>query len=218
MERTRLYFDSRPRAVFAGDDDQRIIEGVAMSFAEVAEIHPGYTVQLDPGALTDAYDDVVLNAYEHDSAPFARTGDGGDLSLRLTKKEFRYSATVDADDQGFVDLWRRVKRGVVDGASLGIRIVKSEYEVAENGDVHQLVLDVERVFEVTLTNMPVFKSTTARGLRQDREYEQGRFAGVPAEVMEARERRLAASATKGSGKRPDLAARRRARRARVSAF
>lgn len=204
----------RPEAVTlarSGAADGLGIRGQAVLFSETAQLHPGFMISMVPESLVGSYDDVVLNAYEHKSAPFARTK-AGDLRLSLGEKSFDFEADVDVDDTGFRDLHGRVKRGVVDGASLGMILSKSRFEVdQQTGDVRQVVLDVKRTFEVTLVSDPVFRKTTARSMRREVEFSRGEFAGVPEDVLAERERVL----SKKSARPPDFSKRLAARRAEI---
>ena len=187
-------------------DDRLVIAGTGLPIGDVAELYPGHTLEFAPGAFKGAFDDVVLNAYRHQSEPMARTS-AGNLELEERSKGVHYAAVVDQSDHGFMDLYRRVKNGVVDKASLGFLPSDSEFEVdAKTGDVAELVKLVDHVFEVTLVAKPIFSNTSARAMSRELEYDRKPFAGVPEEVLAERERVL----SKTRMRKPDLSKRARA--------
>ena len=207
MERILLAVDA-PVALAASGDNGPRIGGVGVLMGQRQPRFPDQTIEFAPGSISEsALRDVVLNAYDHDSTPFARTT-AGNLCFRMDGAKLRYEADVDPEDHGFSDLHRRVGSGVIDGASIGFMIGKkgAEYHVDKKGVVHQLIHQVKRVFEVTLTHKPVFKRTTAQTLRKEHLYQgfANRFDDVPPEVLAERDRII-----KAAGRVPPVHSKRR---------
>ena len=161
----RVWLDCGAPAASLGEGSRpRSILGTAMTFGETRPYGIG-TMTFEKGSFDgkDVFADVVLNANGHGSPPLARTT-AGSMALSVNEKRVRYGAVVDFEDTEYANVYRRVKSGVIDGASLGLLFERNgvTYEVdEENGDVHQTVSKVAEVFEVTLTHQPVFRRTTA---------------------------------------------------------
>lgn len=165
----------------------------------------GYGVQLvvgtESGLLDGALEDVILNAYEHRSAAMARTT-AGNLRLTATREGLDYEALVSPGDTAFADLYLRVKSGVMDGVSAGFVVAKDgvDFELnEETGVIVQTVNDIDHVFELTVTERPVLKRSTAVGLigpgGQDLSGRDPR-AGVPKSLLRDQERALARRSAK----------------------
>ena len=188
-----------PKVLTDGADGaQRRIVGTGYRIGEWGNI--GYFTRIriaDKSAFDGALDDVVLNAYVHQSAAMARTT-AGNLRMELREEALDYEALVNDRDTAFSDAYERVKSGVIDGASLGFNIAPegSEFELGDDGVISQTVLKVQNVFEVTLTPRPVMKSTSAVGL-------DGRngVSHVPKSLLDDQRRILS------GGKPPDFTAR-----------
>ena len=210
-----------PCASLGEGDRPRSILGTAMTFGERRPYGFG-TMMFEPGSfdVEGVFADVVLNANGHGTAPLARTT-AGTMSMRVGKKQVRYAAAVDFEDTDFANTYRRVKSGVIDGASMGLLFSRDgvTYEVDEDdGEVHQTVHKVMEVFEVTLTHQPVFRRTTAKvgtGLMEPGVGvvgRQGYTLSLPKDVQAKRDAVLAKRRNGGAGKAPNFKARALVRR------
>lgn len=225
----RVWLDCAAPCASLGEGGRpRSILGTAMTFGETRPYGIG-TMTFQPGSFDrkDVFADVVLNANRHGGSPLARTT-AGTMTLKADKKRVQYAAKVDFEDTEYANVYRRVKSGVIDGASMGLlfELDGVTYEVdEENGDVHQVVNSVAEVFEVTLTHQPVFRRTSAStgtGLMEPppRVYSAtdstaDLLAQLPEDVRLKRDEVLAKmdkDGSKRSGKAPDFKARALARR------
>ena len=187
------------------DGAQKRIVGDAFPIGQWGNI--GYFTRIrvtDRQAFDGALDDVVLNAYQHQSAAMARTK-AGNLRLELRDEALSYESLVNDRDTGFRDAYERVKSGVIDGASIGFNIAPdgSDFELGDDGVISQTVTNVRNVFEITLTESPVMKRTSAVGLA--RPALDGELAAlqIPKALLDDQRRILSG----GRGRPPDFTAR-----------
>ena len=105
------------------DDDGRTLRGVAVTYGDVAKL-PFGEERIEPGALE--FGDVILNAHHDRAAPLARTGGAG-LTLSDSAERLAFTAdlpeTRDADD-----VLTLVRRGVMRGASIEMRVTGQRFE------------------------------------------------------------------------------------------
>ena len=106
------------------DDDGRTLRGVAVEYGDTAKL-PFGEERIEAGAF-GALGDVILNAYHDRAAPLARTGGAG-LTLADSAERLAFAAdlpeTREADD-----VLTLVRRGVVRGASVEMRVTGQRFE------------------------------------------------------------------------------------------
>ena len=106
------------------DDEGRTLRGVAVTYGDVAKV-AGLEERIAAGAF-GTLGDVILNAYHDRGAPLARTGGAG-LELSDTGERLAFTAdlpeTREADD-----VLTLVRRGVVRGASVEMRVTGQRFE------------------------------------------------------------------------------------------
>ena len=145
MEIERRFAELRAAA------DGAAVEGVAMPYGTAARIWDAFNERVDPGAFAGSLGDITANRMHDARDVFARTGGGGlvlddsatRLHLRAEIPEYR------------VDLRDQVKRQILRGMSVEMRVIEESWPSADERVIHRAEL-----FAVALVDRPAYTDTT----------------------------------------------------------
>ena len=135
------------------------IEGYFAVFNSNYEIMPGATESIAPGAFTEALGGDVRALVNHDTTLVLGRNKAGTLELKEDAHGLWGKVRINPNDSAAMDLYERVKRGDVDGCSIGFDIASEKTEFLENGYVHWLIEKVNPRYEVSCCTFPAYKET-----------------------------------------------------------
>ena len=141
------------------DGEDLTIEGYFAVFNSNYEIFPGATESIAPGAFTEALSGDVRALVNHDTTLVLGRNKANTLELKEDARGLWGRVRVNPNDTSAMDLYERVKRGDVDGCSIGFDIAEEETEFLENGDVHWTIKKVMPLYEVSCCTFPAYQET-----------------------------------------------------------
>lgn len=146
------------------DSGAPTIEGYFAVFNSDYNIAPGMSESIAPGAFTEALGGDIRALVNHDTTLVLGRNKAGTLELREDSHGLWGSVQINPNDQAAVDLYERVKRGDVDGCSIGFDIAEEKTDFLENGDVHFTIVKIAPLYEVSACTFPAYQETnvTAR--------------------------------------------------------
>ena len=194
------------------EDGKPILFGYALKWGQKAKLFQGWYERFDKGAFREAMDDVGLKL-QHGGLYLVRST-AGDFSVAEDDVGLAYEATLDREDAEHMSVYRRARRGVFGGASVGYLPKKggTERELRKNGDIVETIKPggVKLFPEISIVNIPAFTGSTV----QVRMMEQC-LSELPEDLRQRRDELL--SIVQEDHSVPKHAARVRAMRARVLA-
>lgn len=141
------------------DGGDLTIEGYFAVFNSNYEIFPGATESIAPGAFAEALSGDVRALVNHDTTLVLGRNKANTLELKEDARGLWGKVRVNPNDTSAMDLYERVKRGDVDGCSIGFDIAEEETEFLENGDVHWTIKKVMPLYEVSCCTFPAYQET-----------------------------------------------------------
>lgn len=135
------------------------IEGYFAVFNSNYEIWPGATESIAPGAFTEALSGDIRALVNHDTTLVLGRTKAGTLELKEDTRGLWGRVRINPNDSAAMDLYERVKRGDVDGCSIGFDIAEEETEFLENGDVHWTIKKIMPLYEVSACTFPAYQET-----------------------------------------------------------
>ena len=141
------------------DSEELTIEGYFAVFNSNYEIFTGATESIAQGAFTDAISGDVRALVNHDTTLVLGRNKAHTLELREDERGLWGKVRINPNDSAAMDLYERVKRGDVDGCSIGFDIADEETEFRENGDVHFTIKKVLPLYEVSCCTFPAYQET-----------------------------------------------------------
>ena len=142
----RRYFELR------ADVDQRLLEGTALQYGDVARVDGGEE-SFEAGAFTDVSKaDLLLNFQHERSRPLARTGGGG-LVLTDSPERLEISATL-PNTREADDALELVRAGVMRGLSIEYLGLRRRREGVRS------VITSARLGGLGLVDIPAYKAST----------------------------------------------------------
>ena len=141
------------------DGEDLTIEGYFAVFNSNYEIWPGATESIAPGAFTEAMAGDVRALVNHDTTLVLGRNKANTLELKEDAHGLWGRVRINPNDHAAMDLYERVKRGDVDGCSIGFDIADEETEFLENGDVHWTINKVMPLYEVSACTFPAYQET-----------------------------------------------------------
>ena len=142
------------------DGEELSIEGYFAVFNSNYDILPGATESIAPGAFAEAISGDVRALVNHDTTLVLGRNKAGTLELKEDARGLWGKVRVNPNDSAAMDLYERVKRGDVDGCSIGFDIADEETEFRENGDVHWTIKKVNPLYEVSCCTFPAYTETS----------------------------------------------------------
>lgn len=141
------------------DGEDLFIEGYFAVFNSNYELFPGASESIAPGAFTEAITGDVRALVNHDTTLVLGRNKAGTLELKEDSRGLWGRVKINPNDRSAMDLYERVKRGDVDGCSIGFDIAEQETEFLENGDVHWTIIRVMPLWEVSCCTFPAYTET-----------------------------------------------------------
>ena len=151
------------------DGEDLTIEGYFAVFNSNYEIFAGATESIAPGAFAEALSGDVRALVNHDTTLVLGRNKAHTLELKEDERGLWGRVRINPNDSAAMDLYERVKRGDVDGCSIGFDIADEETEFRENGDVHWTINKVLPLYEVSCCTFPAYTETniSARSAQLD---------------------------------------------------
>lgn len=141
------------------DGGDLFIEGYFAVFNSNYEIFAGATESIEQGAFTEALSGDVRALVNHDTTLVLGRNKANTLELREDSRGLWGRVRINPNDSSAMDLYERVKRGDVDGCSIGFDIAEEETEFRDNGDVHWTIKKVMPLYEVSACTFPAYTET-----------------------------------------------------------
>lgn len=150
-------------------DGNPSIEGYFAVFNSNYDMGWGMSESIAPGAFSEALGGDVRALVNHDTTLVLGRNKAGTLELREDSHGLWGKVQINPNDSAAMDLYERVKRGDVDGCSIGFDIAEEETEFLENGDVHWTIKKVMPLYEVSACTFPAYEDTnvSARTAQRD---------------------------------------------------
>lgn len=140
------------------DSGELSIEGYFAVFNSNYEIAPGMSESIAPGAFSRTVSGDIRALINHDTTLVLGRTSAHTLELREDEHGLWGRVEINPNDSDAMNLYERVKRGDVDGCSIGFGIVKEDTEVRDDGSVHWTIEDVD-LFEVSACTFPAYQET-----------------------------------------------------------
>lgn len=149
-------------------EGKKYIEGYFAVFNSNYQLWEGASESVAPGAFDNTLGDDVRALIDHDSRLVLGRNTAHTLELRQDEHGLWGSIEINPNDQDALNLYARVQRGDVDQCSFGFDIVREDYEVLANGDVHWTIREV-KLYEVSVVTFPAYESTSVKARAKDLE-------------------------------------------------
>lgn len=150
------------------EGENMAIEGYFAVFDDTYNIGPGMSESIARGAFTRSMDNDVRALTNHDTTLVLGRTKAQTLELKEDDHGLWGRIDINPNDADAVNLYERVKRGDVDQCSFGFDIRSEDTDIAENGDTHWTLTDVE-LYEVSCCTFPAYESTSIEARSRDRE-------------------------------------------------
>ena len=144
------------------DGDELTIEGYFAVFNSDYNITSMMSESIAPGAFTDALGGDVRALVNHDTTLVLGRNKANTLELREDSHGLWGKVRINPNDSAAVDLYERVKRGDVDGCSIGFDIAEEETEYRDDGSIHFTIKRVDPLYEVSACTFPAYEQTNVQ--------------------------------------------------------
>lgn len=141
------------------DGGNPTIEGYFAVFNSIYDIGYGMSESIAPGAFTEALGGDVRALVNHDTTLVLGRNKAGTLDLKEDSHGLWGHVQINPNDSAAMDLYERVKRGDVDGCSIGFDIAEEETEFRDNGEIHWTIKKVMPLYEVSACTFPAYEDT-----------------------------------------------------------
>lgn len=145
------------------------IEGYFAIFNSNYDMGWGMSESIAPGAFTEALGGDVRALVNHDTTLVLGRNKAGTLELKEDSHGLWGQVRINPNDSSAMDLYERVKRGDVDGCSIGFDIAEEETEFLENGDVHWTIKKVLPLYEISACTFPAYEDTNVNARTAQRD-------------------------------------------------
>ena len=144
------------------DGDTPVIEGIAAVFDKPAEIWPGFTEVVRATAFNRALEQKsdVRGLYNHDWNYVLSRTKSGTLRLNVTDEGLKYEMQIDPEDTQAMSIWRKVKRGDVDGSSFWFEVVEEKVTNNDDDSIFRELLEL-KLYGVSAVTFPAYEETVA---------------------------------------------------------
>lgn len=141
------------------DGEDLTIEGYFAVFNSNYDMGFGMSESIAPGAFAEALGGDVRALVNHDSSLVLGRNKANTLELREDSHGLWGKVRINPNDSAAMDLYARVKRGDVDGCSIGFDIETEETEFRDDGSVHWTITKVNPLYEVSACTFPAYEDT-----------------------------------------------------------
>lgn len=144
------------------DGDELTIEGYFAVFNSVYQITRSLSESIAPGAFTEALGGDVRALVNHDTTLVLGRNTANTLELREDSHGLWGRVRINPNDTAAVDSYERIKRGDVDGCSIGFDIAEEETEYRDDGSIHWTIKKVNPLYEVSVCTFPAYEQTNVQ--------------------------------------------------------
>ena len=144
------------------DGDELTIEGYFAVFNSVYQITSSLSESIVPGAFTEALGGDVRALVNHDTTLVLGRNTANTLELREDSHGLWGRVRINPNDSAAVDSYERIKRGDVDGCSIGFDIAEEETEYRDDGSIHWTIKKVNPLYEVSVCTFPAYEQTNVQ--------------------------------------------------------
>ena len=102
--------------------------------------------------------DVPLKYNHSDHVPILARTRNKSLELTVDEKGLKIKATL-LDTQDSIDMYKKVKAGLLDKMSFAFTVKDYEVEEDEKGNVHRCITAFDRIFDVAIVDLPAYDDT-----------------------------------------------------------
>lgn len=167
------------------DGGDLYIEGYFAVFGSNYDIAPGMSESIAPGAFSSSLSNDIRCLINHDTTMVLGRTKSHTFEVRQDERGLWGKVRINPKDVDAMNLYERVKRGDVDGCSIGFNIRNEETEFLENGDTHWTIKDIE-LFECSACTFPAYEETNISARSKQRDELLNRQAEAWREKMKAR--------------------------------
>ena len=174
--------------------DGLIIEGYAAIYDDVADIGGMFKETIARGAFDSAdMRDVPLKYNHVDNVPILARTRNKSLALIADDKGLRIRAEL-LDTTDGVDMYKRIKAGLIDKMSFAFTIAKGGDEwTRKDGGKFRTITKFDRIFDVSVVDMPAYENTSifarskeiADAINFDSSDDENRAAETTPQISEA---------------------------------
>ena len=140
-------------------EGELFIEGYFAVFNSNYEIAPGMSESIAPGAFADAISGDVRALVNHDTTLVLGRTKSNTLELREDSHGLWGKVRINPKDSSAMDLYERVKRGDVDGCSIGFDIAEERTDFLDDGSVHWTIEKILPLYECSCCTFPAYQET-----------------------------------------------------------
>lgn len=145
------------------------IEGYFAVFNSNYEIAEGMSESIAPGAFSEALGGDIRALTNHDTTLVLGRNKANTLELKEDSHGLWGRIRINPNDSNAMDTYARVKRGDVDGCSIGFDIEIEKTEFLDNGDIHWTIEKVMPLYEVSCCTFPAYKETNISAREKQRD-------------------------------------------------
>lgn len=150
------------------EGEDMAIEGYFAVFDDAYNVGPGMSESIAAGAFARSLENDVRALTNHDTTLVLGRTKAQTLELKEDDHGLWGRISINPNDADAVNLYERVKRGDVDQCSFGFDIRSQDTDVAENGDVHWTLTDIE-LYEVSCCTFPAYETTHVEARSRDKD-------------------------------------------------
>ena len=145
------------------ENGKMIIEGYAAVFESETLIGDetwGFYERIEKGAFDGAnMKDVPLKYNHSDSVPILARTRNKSLELKVDDKGLFIHAEL-LDTQDSVDMYKRIKAGLIDKMSFAFTVAKDSEEWTKDEPLHRSIKKFDRIFDVSVVDTPAYEDTS----------------------------------------------------------
>lgn len=140
--------------------DGLIIEGYAAVFNARANICGWFEETIDKGAFDGADMRDVPMKYNHsDVVPILARTRNNSLTLSVDDHGLHVRAEL-LDTTDGVDMYKRIKAGLIDKMSFAFTVLEDNWTYGENGTDYRIIKKFDRIFDVSVVDVPAYDETS----------------------------------------------------------
>ena len=155
------------------DGGESILEGYFAVFNSDYEIWDGMTESIAPGAFAGTLSGDIRALINHNTTLVLGRTKNGTLELKEDSRGLWGRVRLNPADTDASNIYERVKRGDVDGCSIGFVILRESHSVSPGGKDHWTIQEVD-LHEVSVCTFPAYTETSISARCRDRAAEHER--------------------------------------------
>ena len=139
------------------------IQGVATRFNKPYSMG-SYIETINPAAFKSARIADAAVLLNHDMNRVLGRVAAGTARILIDTDALRYTATIDPENGGAMDVYRSIRRGDIFQSSWGFVISKDRWSVDSKGRTTREILEVLEIFDVSPVTFPANPDTTVQAV------------------------------------------------------